>query len=88
MEVQSTSTSNGPIDYWHLVDLLEKDVLLVEEENTARMVEEGVVHHLLEQVNALPHPEHPNVNHLLEQVNALPHPEQCEHPNVHTCLNR
>ena len=34
-----------------------KVTAIVEEENTAGLVEEGYVHHLLEQVNALPQPQ-------------------------------
>jgi hypothetical protein len=41
----------------NLADLFKKDVLLVEEEDAAGVVEEAVVHHLFEQLNALPHPE-------------------------------
>jgi hypothetical protein len=38
----------------NLIYFTEEDVLLVEEEDAAGVVEEGVVDHLLEQVNALP----------------------------------
>jgi hypothetical protein len=38
------------------MDLAEEDVLLVEEEYAAGVVEEGVVDHLLEQINTLTQP--------------------------------
>jgi hypothetical protein len=40
----------------YLFDFAQKNVLFVEEENAAGLVEKVVVHNLLEQVNALSQP--------------------------------
>jgi hypothetical protein len=40
----------------YLLDFAQKNVLFVEEENAAGLVEKVVVHNLLEQVNALSQP--------------------------------